>query len=47
MLEAFAPNGIADQQRYAPGFDDRDDGTALDALYDEVERPFSTRYDFC
>jgi hypothetical protein len=46
MLEAFAPNGIADQQRYAPGFDERDDEKALTAWYDEVKNPFRKRYDF-
>lgn len=54
MLEAFAPNGVADQPRYAAmlGSDDPDDdGEAEEAAYDlwsaEVYEPFRARYGFC
>ncbi|TBR77016.1 MAG: hypothetical protein EPN64_04655 [Burkholderiaceae bacterium] len=47
MLEAFAPNGVSDQPRYAAGFDERNDEAALDAWYAEVEVPFRQRYRFC
>ncbi len=42
MLEAFAPNGVADRERY-----DRDDEEAEDEWWDEVVVPFRKRYDFC
>lgn len=47
MVEAFAPNGVADFERYAPAFDERDDEEALDAWYAEVQDPFRKRYEFC
>lgn len=47
LLEAFAPNGIDDLQRFAPGFDDRDDEVAVDAFWKEILGPFRERYDFC
>lgn len=54
LLEAFAPNGVADQARYAPMLgseDPDDDGEAEDAAYElwrtEVYEPFKARYGFC
>lgn len=47
MVEAFAPNGLADLERYRPGFDERDDEAALDAWYAEVNNKFKERYEFC
>lgn len=47
MVEAFAPNGVADLERYRPAFDGRDDEAALDAWYAEVYDKFKARYEFC
>lgn len=42
LLEAFAPNGVADLGRFST-----DDEEAQDAWWDEVVVPFRKRYDFC
>lgn len=55
MLEAFAPNGVADLARYAPMLgtcsQDEEAQAAQDAAYDlwsaEVDEPFTRRYRFC
>ncbi|HRQ47934.1 MAG TPA: hypothetical protein PK725_13360 [Rhodocyclaceae bacterium] len=48
MVEAFAPNGLADLPRYEPMFDadDPNEETATDAWWDEVYTPFKQRYNF-
>lgn len=49
MLEAFAPNGVADMPKYAPMLDadDPDEEAAYDAWAAEVEQPFRKRFGFC
>lgn len=50
MVEAFAPNGLADLPRYAPMLDSDDpaaEEAACDAWFREIEEPFSKRYQFC
>lgn len=49
MLEAFAPNGLADLGRYAPMLDDNlpDSDQANELWWDEVCEPFRKRYGFC
>lgn len=49
MIEAFAPNGLADLDRYRPMIeaDSPDDEEACDAWWKEVYEPFNRRYDFC
>lgn len=49
MLEAFAPNGLADLDRYRPMLDadDADEAVACDAWWAEVYTPFRQRYEFC
>lgn len=49
MLEAFAPNGVADISKYAPMLiSNHPDGeNATDLWRDEVCIPFSKRYGFC
>ena len=42
ILEAFAPNGLADLAKYSS--DDEDD---TDAFYEEVYSQFRERYAFC
>lgn len=42
MLEAFAPNGVADLDRYAEMSED-----AGEAWWDDVVVPFRQSYDFC
>lgn len=42
ILEAFAPNGLADRERY-----DADDDESQDAWWDDLIVPFRKRYDFC
>lgn len=44
MIEAFAPNGAADVERYR-GLDLEDD--VYDTFYEQVIRPFAERYEFC
>ncbi len=48
MLEAFAPNGVADRERYAPMLDsdDPDEEVACEAWWAEVYEPFKQRYGF-
>lgn len=48
MVEAFAPNGLADLPRYEAMFDADDPGEedACDAWWDEVYEPFKQRYAF-
>jgi len=47
MLEAFAPNGVADLPRYRPMFDaEHPDESAYDAWWAEVYEPFQDRYNF-
>lgn len=48
MVEAFAPNGLADLPRYAPMLDadDTNAETACDAWWAEVYTPFKQRYNF-
>jgi len=52
MVEAFAPDGLADLAQYQPAFDKTTAGTwserddALDLWYVHVEEPFRKRYDF-
>lgn len=48
MLEAFAPNGVADLERYRPMLDGDGDAeeTACDAWWAEVYDPFKQRYNF-
>jgi hypothetical protein len=43
MIEAFAPNGLADLARYQAIDPESED----DTYYDEVVAPFDQRYDFC
>ncbi len=47
MLEAFAPNGLADFKKYQlrADFSERDE-MAADAWWDDVGKPFRARYDF-
>jgi hypothetical protein len=49
MVEAFAPNGLADLARYAPMLDaeGQAEESACDAWWTEVYAPFNKRYDFC
>lgn len=51
MLEAFAPNGVSDLERYRPMLDgsggEEAEEKACDAWWDEVNNPFKARYDFC
>lgn len=49
MLEAFAPNGLADLPRYQPmlGEPGEQEIAACDAWWDEVRDQFTTRYEFC
>lgn len=49
MLEAFAPNGVADLPRYAPMLEGGDEAAdeACDAWYAEVGTPFAERFGFC
>lgn len=49
MLEAFAPHGVVDLERYAPmlGCEDADaHEAACDAWWEEVCVPFRKRYEF-
>lgn len=47
ILEAFAPNGVADLHRYAPMLDaEHPDESAYDAWWTEVYEPFQARYNF-
>jgi hypothetical protein len=50
MIEAFAPNGLADLPRYAPMIESEEQDVA-DAAYDlwwaEVSEPFDKRFGFC
>ena len=53
LLEAFAPNGVADAERYRPMLegtppdgDESAEEAAYDAWYEEVGRPFDDRYGF-
>lgn len=45
LVEAFAPNGLADLPRYGKAYDN-DDEEGIDAYWDEVIDPFKKRYDF-
>ncbi len=48
LLEAFAPNGMDDLQRYSPMFGAGPDAdAACDAWWSEIRDPFAKRYDFC
>lgn len=49
MLEAFAPNGVADLTKYAPMLTDKgpDGDAACDLWWAEVYEPFRQRYGFC
>ena len=49
ILEAFAPNGLADLAKYSSydDEDDEDDTDDEDAFYKEVYSQFSERYAFC
>lgn len=50
MLEAFAPNGVADLDRYRLAMDGADDDLreqAYEDWWNEVCAPFRARYDFC
>ena len=51
ILEAFAPNGLADLARYSSddedGEDGEDDEDDEDAFYEEVYSKFKERYAFC
>lgn len=49
MVEAFAPNGLADLPRYAAMLDGAGDeeSAACDAWWAEVYEPFCKRYQFC
>jgi hypothetical protein len=50
MLEAFAPNGIADLDRYRSAMDSADDNVSEQAdedWWNEVCDPFRNRYNFC
>ncbi len=48
MVEAFAPNGLADLGRYEAQFDadDPDEEAACEAWWEEVYEPFKRRYNF-
>ncbi len=48
LLEAFAPNGVADAERYRPMLDGTGEAEemACDAWWAEVREPFSARYNF-
>ena len=53
LLEAFAPNGVADAERYRPmiegtppGGDEAAEEAAYDAWSEEVGQPFDDRYGF-
>jgi hypothetical protein len=49
MIEAFAPNGAADLDRYAAMFaaeDDEGEDDPTEAWWDEVYGPFRKRYKF-
>lgn len=45
MIEAFAPHGLADLERYQAA--DPEDEEATDTYWLEVIEPFDKRYDFC
>lgn len=50
MLEAFAPNGVADFSRYQPMFcgeTSEEEEMACDAFWKEIYEPFAARYNFC
>lgn len=54
MLEAFAPNGTADVERYRPmlegtpdGEEDEAEETACERFWEEVKDPFRARYGLC
>lgn len=48
LLEAFAPNGLADLERYSPMLSDGPDADdACDLWWDEILEPFTNRYGFC
>ena len=49
LIEAFAPNGLADLPRYEPMLDadDPNEEMACDAWRDEICRPFTARYTLC
>ena len=49
MIEAFAPNGVADLPRYAPMLigGHPDEEAACEAWYNEVYEPFRNRFQFC
>lgn len=49
LLEAFAPNGIADLLRYQPMFTETGpaEEVACDDWWSEVREPFAARYEFC
>lgn len=49
MVEAFAPNGLADLPTYAAMLDgdDPDEEVAFDKWSAEVDAPFTARYGFC
>ena len=49
MVEAFAPNGLADLPRYQAmiGLTEGDEEAACDAWCAEVNKPFRSRYGLC
>lgn len=48
LLEAFAPNGIADLPRYQPMITESGpaEEVACDAWWEEIRAPFAARYEF-
>jgi hypothetical protein len=48
MVEAFAPNGLADLPKYTPASDSEEDSDdAYDLWETEVGSPFNRRYELC
>ena len=48
LIEAFAPNGLADLERYSPMLSDGPDAdNACDLWWEEIREPFASRYEFC